>query len=287
MRERVRQYALLMRWHRPIGVLLLLWPTLWALWIAARGWPTTGVLIAFLLGVVLMRSAGCVINDYADRHIDAHVARTRARPLASGRVSAHEALALFAVLIVLALAVVLTLNRLTQFLAAVALLLAAVYPFMKRYTHFPQVFLGAAFGWAIPMAFAAQTGMVPGIAWWLFAANVLWSVAYDTEYAMVDREDDLRLGVKSTAILFGSWDRVFIALLLAAVLGLLALIGHWLALSWRYYVGLAVAAMLALYQIYLIKDRKLENCFKAFLSNNWLGLAVFAGIAWHYEVMAY
>ncbi len=276
--SRLREYALLMRLHRPIGILLLLWPTLWGLWFAAGGVPAAHVLIVFVAGVVLMRSAGCVINDYADRDFDAHVARTKDRPIATGRVSAREALWLFSALCLISFALVLTLNRLTVTLAIVAAMLAAIYPFTKRYTNLPQFWLGAAFGCAIPMAFAAQTGAVPPLAWLLFAANIFWAVAYDSAYAMVDREDDVRIGVKSTAILFGSWDRAMIALHHLIALALLIVAGIIAGRGMIFYAGLAVAAALALYQQWLIRDREAAACFKAFLNNNWFGLAVFAGI---------
>lgn len=281
---RLRQYALLMRLDRPIGSLLLLWPTLWALWIAGAGHPDAKVVIVFVLGVVLMRSAGCVINDYADRRVDPHVARTKQRPLAAGRVTPREALWLFAGLCSVAFALVLTMNALTVALSFGAVALAALYPFMKRYTHLPQVVLGMAFGWAIPMAFAAETGAVPPLAWLLFVANILWTTAYDTMYAMVDRDDDLRIGVKSTAILFGDADRVLIALLQGMALFALVLVGRQAGLGGYFHLGLAVAAALALYQLYLIRNRDGAGCFKAFLNNNWFGAAVFAGIALDYAL---
>jgi len=279
---RLRDYALLMRLDRPIGILLLLWPTLWGLWFAGEGRPDWRVLAVFVVGVVLMRSAGCVINDYADRGFDPHVARTRERPLAAGRVSPRAALVLFAVLCLAAFALVLTLNRLTILLSFAGAFLAASYPFLKRHTHLPQFYLGVAFGWGIPMAFAAQTGTVPPLAWVLFAANVCWSVAYDTAYAMVDREDDLKVGVKSTAILFGRYDRLFIGLFHALTLGLLAAAGVLAGRGFLYYVGLAAAALLTLYQQYLIRDRARDHCFKAFLDNSRFGAAVFAGLALDY-----
>ncbi len=282
MNERLRQYALLMRLHKPIGILLLLWPTLWALWIAAAGHPDTRVLVVFVLGVVLMRSAGCVINDYADRNIDPHVRRTRERPIAAGRVTPREALVLFAVLCLMAFMLVLLMNRLTILLSLIGVLLAATYPFTKRYTHLPQVYLGAAFGWAVPMVFAAQTGAVPAVAWLIFIANVLWATVYDTMYAMVDREDDLRIGVKSTAILFGTADRLLIGLLQVLLMACLVWVGMWAGLGPVYYAGLAAAAVFALYQQYLIRARQPERCFQAFLNNNWFGATVFAGIAAHY-----
>ncbi|OGI48438.1 MAG: 4-hydroxybenzoate polyprenyltransferase [Candidatus Muproteobacteria bacterium RBG_16_65_34] len=275
---RLREYALLMRLHRPIGILLLLWPTLWALWIAGQGRPDLKVLIVFVLGVVLMRSAGCVINDYADRDFDPHVERTRERPIAAGRVSPREALVLFVILCVAAFGLVLFMNPLTIALSAVAVLLGASYPFTKRYTHLPQLYLGVAFGWSIPMAFAAQTGAVPPLAWVLFAANVLWVIAYDTAYAMVDRDDDLRIGIKSTAILFGTYDRLMVGLSHTAALGLLVLIGAVAGRGMAYYFGLAVAAGLAAYQQRLIRERSREGCFQAFLNNNRFGAAVFTGL---------
>jgi len=282
--ERLRQYALLMRLDRPIGILLLMWPTLWGLWFAARGLPQTAVFLVFVVGVVLMRSAGCVINDYADRDFDPHVERTRQRPLAAGRISRHEAIALFLVLCLLAFALVLTMNRLTIALSFAGAALAAVYPFMKRYTHLPQFFLGAAFGWSIPMAFAAETGSVPPIAWVLFVANVFWAVAYDTAYAMVDREDDLKVGVKSTAILFGSWDRALIGLFHLLCLLLLAWGGRMTGLGPLYFAGLVIALSLAGYQQWLIRERKGPACFRAFLNNNWFGAAVFLGLALDLQV---
>ena len=276
--ERARQFALLMRFHRPIGIMLLLWPTLWALWIASDGQPDPTVLTVFVLGVVVMRSAGCVINDYADREIDPHVARTRTRPIAAGEVSPRAALLLFVALSLVALVLVSFLNRLTVLLAMVAFLLAATYPFMKRYTHLPQVHLGAAFAWAVPMSFAAQTGAVPAIAWLLFLAVVLWAVAYDTIYAMVDRADDLRIGVKSTAILFGQADRLFVGAIQLSVVALLIMVGKQAQLGLAYYAGLGVATLLVVYQQYLIRERNPDACFAAFLNNNWFGAAIYAGI---------
>jgi len=282
LRDRFGEYLRLMRADRPIGTLLLLWPTLWALWIAAEGVPDGLVLTVFVLGVFLMRSAGCVINDFADRNIDPHVKRTHDRPIAAGRVSPREALVLFVVLCAIAFALVLLMNRLTVLLSFVAVGLAAAYPFMKRYTYLPQVVLGAAFGWAIPMAFAAQTGAVPQVAWLVFVAKVLWSTAYDTMYAMVDRDDDVRIGVKSTAILFGDLDRTLIAVIQGVVLFALVLLGQRLELHLPYYAGLAVAAGLAGHQQYLIRRRERERCLEAFLNNNWFGAAVFAGIVLDY-----
>ena len=280
--SRLREYALLMRLDRPIGIFLLLWPTLWALLIAGEGRPDPMVLMVFILGVVLMRSAGCVINDFADREIDGHVQRTRDRPLAAGRVSELEAKLLFLLLCLLAFGLVLLLNTLTIMLSFVGALLAASYPFMKRVTHLPQVYLGAAFGWSVPMAFAAQTGTVPPIAWLLFTATVLWATAYDTMYAMVDREDDRVLGVKSTAILFGDADRQIIGIIQVMVLVCLLMIGYQAKLGLYYYGGVLVAAALAAYQQGLIRYREREGCFRAFLNNNWFGAAVFTGLLLDY-----
>ena len=280
--SRLREYALLMRLDRPIGIFLLLWPTLWALLIAGEGRPDPMVLMVFILGVVLMRSAGCVINDFADREIDGHVQRTRDRPLAAGRVSELEAKLLFLLLCLLAFGLVLLLNTLTIMLSFVGALLAASYPFMKRVTHLPQVYLGAAFGWSVPMAFAAQTGTVPPIAWLLFTATVLWATAYDTMYAMVDREDDLVLGVKSTAILFGDADRQIIGIIQVMVLVCLLMIGYQAKLGLYYYGGVLVACARAAYQQGLIRYREREGCFRTFLNNNWFGAAVFTGLLLDY-----
>ena len=282
MLERLYQYALLMRLHRPIGIYLLLWPTLWALWIAGNGYPDITVTIVFILGVILMRSAGCVINDYADRNIDPYVQRTRERPLATKQVCEREALTLFVILCLLALALVLLMNMLTIILSVVAALLAVTYPFTKRYTYWPQVYLGFAFGWSIPMAFAAQTGTIPPLAWLLFIINLLWTIAYDTLYAMADREDDLVIGIKSTAILFAQADKVIVAALHITVLGLLLWIGQQLYFGKLYHLGLLIAVSLAIYQQWLIKDRQPTHCFQAFLNNHWFGAAIFIGIATDY-----
>lgn len=272
------EYMLLMRLDKPIGTFLLLWPTLWALWLAGRGQPAQQVVMVFVLGVFLMRSAGCVINDIADRNLDPFVARTRNRPLAAGRVTVWEALILFIGLCLAAFGLVLLLNRLTILLSLVGVALAATYPFMKRIHHLPQMHLGAAFGWSVPMAFAALTNSVPLVAWLLFAANVIWSVVYDTMYAMVDRDDDMQVGAKSTAILFGAQDKQIIAYLQILLVALLVLIGLLLQLGLPYYMGLFAASWFALYQQYLIRDRQPACCFKAFLNNNWFGLVVFCGI---------
>jgi 4-hydroxybenzoate polyprenyltransferase len=280
--NRLGEYAQLMRLHRPIGIYLLLWPTLWALWLAGDGQPQRGVVLVFVLGVALMRSAGCVMNDIADRDFDPHVARTRDRPLAAGRVKLGEAVSVMIALCLLAFGLVLTQNALTVQLSFFGVALAVSYPFMKRLHHFPQFHLGAAFGWGIPMAYAAITNALPPVCWLLFLGNVLWSVIYDTQYAMVDREDDLKIGVKSTAIRFGARDKQIIGYLQLALLVVLIGIGLLSGRGWIYYLGLFVAAWLALYQQYLIRDRKPEECFKAFLNNNVFGLVVFCGLLLDY-----
>ncbi|MFT4612886.1 MAG: 4-hydroxybenzoate polyprenyltransferase [Bacteroidia bacterium] len=272
----------LIRFDRPIGTLLLLWPTLSALWVAAQGKPSAYLLVIFVLGTFLTRSAGCVINDYADRNIDGDVTRTQSRPLVMGRITEREALVFFAVLMLLAFALVLFTNTLTIQLSVVAVALAYLYPFMKRYTHLPQVVLGAAFSWGIPMAFAAQTQALPADLWWLFAANLLWTVAYDTQYAMVDREDDIRIGMKSTAILFGHYDRLIIALLQIAVVACLYQFGQAFELGMVFNVSLLAVAALFVHHQYLIRNRDPQSCFRAFLHNNWVGACFFAGIAIHY-----
>ncbi len=281
-RERLAQYWMLVRGDRPIGWLLLLWPTWWALWLAAGGVPPLWPWFVFTAGVWLTRSAGCVINDYADRWLDPQVARTRDRPLATGAVSGREALAVFAALMLVAFALVLTLNRLTVLLSVVGVFLAASYPYLKRYTYLPQVYLGLAFGWGIPMAFAALTGAVPPVAWVLYVANVFWATAYDTWYAMVDRDDDLRMGAKSTAILFGDLDLAAIGVLYALMFGALALVGRQAALGPFYWGGLGVAALLVVYEFAIARQRDRDGCFRAFLHNHWVGAVVFAGIALHY-----
>ena len=282
MQDRVIPYIQLMRLDKPIGILLLLWPTLSALWIAAEGVPDLMVLMVFILGVIIMRSAGCVINDYADRNIDGLVRRTMSRPLVSGKLEAKKALILFASLGIAAFLLVLMLNTLTIWMSVVGLFLAATYPFMKRYTYLPQVYLGAAFGWAIPMAFAAQTNTVPTIAWLLFLANILWATAYDSFYAMADREDDLLVGIKSTAILFGDDDKVIIGILQLSFLAVMLLVGGQLAMSFVYYMGVFFALTLFIYQQKLVVNREPARCLQAFLSNNWVGAVLFLGIAAHY-----
>jgi 4-hydroxybenzoate polyprenyltransferase len=281
-RGRLVEYARLMRLDRPIGIWLLLWPCLWALWISAEGRPDERIFVIFLIGTFVMRSAGCVINDFADREFDPHVRRTANRPLARGAVSPAEALAVFAVLGLLALALLIPLNRPTQVLALVGGALAVTYPFLKRFFALPQAYLGLAFSWSVPMAFAAQTGELPLLAWVLFAAGVLWTTAYDTIYAMVDRDDDLVIGVRSSAILFGRADRGIVAVLQLAALALLCAAGLLADLSYWYWLGLVVAAATALHQQYLIRHRDPEDCFRAFLNNNLFGLAVFGGILLDY-----
>ncbi|KPH95495.1 4-hydroxybenzoate polyprenyltransferase [Pseudoalteromonas porphyrae] len=271
-------YKQLMRTDKPIGTLLLLWPTYWALWLASNGTPSLVNLIVFSLGVFVMRSAGCVINDYADREIDGSVKRTEQRPLAAGLVCSGEALSLFLLLIIIAFGLVLLLSWPTMLLSVGALLLAFSYPFMKRYTHLPQMVLGAAFGWAIPMAYMAATGDVPLQAWLLFTANVLWTMAYDTMYAMVDRDDDLKIGVKSTAILFGHFDRLIIFILNTVFIVLLAVVGVINDLDTPYWLGVLVACGFLVYQQSLIHTRDRERCFKAFLNNHYVGMAVFVGL---------
>ncbi len=284
---KVHPYWQLMRADKPIGTLLLLWPALWALWLAAEGPPKLSVLLVFVLGVFLMRSAGCVMNDYADREVDGHVKRTAQRPLVKGLVSEREALGLFIGLVALAFLLVLTQNLLTIALSVVALALAAIYPFMKRITHLPQLFLGVAFGWCIPMAYAAQSGQIAPEAWLLLLANICWTIAYDTKYAMVDREDDLKIGVKSTAILFGRFDKLIIGLLQLACLCCFAAIAYLKQLGLAFDIGLLAAAALFVYQQKLIRYRQREACFSAFLNNNYVGLVIFIGIASHYGWLAW
>lgn len=276
---RLPDFLHLMRLDRPIGTWLLMWPTLWALWVAAAGIPERHLLLIFVAGVYLMRAAGCVINDYADRHFDGHVKRTKHRPLATGRIAEREAKILFIGLVAASFVLVLFTNPFTIMLSLVGVVLAFIYPFMKRYTHLPQLFLGAAFSWAIPMAFGAVLGHLPVEAWLLFAANVAWTVAYDTEYAMVDRDDDLKIGVKSTAVLFGRGDRVAIGLLQLVTLALLGWAGLRLGLGVFFWLGLAGMAATFVHQQFLIRSRKRDPCFQAFLNNHWSGLLVFAGIA--------
>lgn len=277
-RVRLGHYWRLVRADRPIGIYLLLWPALWALWVAAGGLPPWWILTVFVLGSILMRSAGCAINDFADRDFDGHVARTAQRPLATGLVSPREALGVFLVLSLLAFALVLTLNVRTIAYSFVAVALAASYPFMKRYTHMPQLVLGIAFGWAVPMAFTALQDQTPAVAWVLFAATVVWALIYDTMYAMVDREDDLKVGIKSTAILFGRRDRLAIALLQVTMLVLLWRVGEMASRGWIYHTALIGGAALFAYHQWLIREREPQACFRAFLHNHYVGMLVFLGL---------
>ncbi len=280
MLDKLKLYAELVRLNRPIGIYLLLWPTLWALWFAAKGLPNLKILIIFSLGVALMRSAGCAINDYADRDIDLHVARTKNRPITSGRITANEALGVFAVLSLIAFLLATQLDRNTLLLSIVALILAASYPFMKRYHHFPQVHLGAAFAWAIPMSYTAITGHAPPLdAWLLFVAAMAWTTAYDTQYGMVDREDDLKIGIKSTAILFGTFDNLINASLQLIFISLITYIGFINQRGIIFYSSLFIASLFFVYQYNLTKDRQPEKCLNAFLNNNWVGMIIFIGIA--------
>lgn len=283
LKQKAAIYWRLTRMDRPIGTLLLLWPTLWSLWIAAKGVPSTKNLVIFVLGVIVMRAAGCVINDFADRKIDSKVMRTKDRPLATGAVSSREAIGLFVALCLIAFALVLFTDPLTIKLSVGGLILAFCYPFMKRHTHLPQVVLGAAFAWGIPMAYAAEAGKLHQGMWLIYLSVVLWTVAYDTFYAMVDRDDDLKIGVKSTAILFGEQDRLMTGVLQIMALYSLVLVGNRFELGNFYYLGLAAAAGLFIYQQWLIRFRVREACFKAFLNNNWVGVAVFAGIVMDYS----
>lgn len=277
--SKFQAYSRLMRIDKPIGSLLLLWPTLWALWLAGMRIPPLNVLVVFILGVFFMRAAGCVVNDFADRKIDGHVKRTQSRPLPSGAVTSKEAKVLFSGLVLVSFCLVLTMNAMTIWLSFGGLALAWVYPFMKRYTHLPQVVLGAAFGWAIPMGWAAVSETVPLVCWLLFFANICWTVAYDTQYAMVDRDDDLRIGVKSTAILFGRFDKLIIGLLQFATLVLMAVIGWMMQLGGAFYWSILLAAALFVHQQRLIAARERDACFQAFLNNNYVGLVLFVGIA--------
>ncbi len=278
----MKYYLQLIRFDKPIGTLLLLWPTLWALWIAAEGVPELWTLTVFVLGVFLMRSAGCIVNDIADKDFDAHVKRTKQRPLAQGNISVRGALLFFILLIGIAFALVLTLNSLTIKLSFIAVALAAMYPFMKRYTYFPQMILGAAFAWSIPMGFAAVTNDVPLISWVIYAATLLWVLAYDTLYGMVDREDDIKLGLKSTAILFGDADLIIVSFIQGLFLIGMFLLARQLEFSWYYYCGWLVALALIIFQMFKCKSRNPEEYFRAFLNNNYVGMAIFLGIAMHY-----
>lgn len=282
MINKINLYLQLMRFHQPAGILLLLWPALWALWIAAEGKPAASLLIIFILGVIVMRSAGCVFNDYADRKFDIKVTRTCKRPLTTGQVSPLEAMILFGVLCLLALVLVLFLNLKTIMLSMVALALALIYPFMKRITYFPQLCLGLAFAWSIPMAFMATNTHIPAYAWVIFVITVIWTVIYDTQYAMIDRNDDVQIGIKSTAIWFGEYDIAMISAFFVLFFGGLVFLGMLINFGWVYYCFIFASLLLASYQIYLIKDRLPHHCLKSFLNNQWLGLLIFLGISLNY-----
>jgi 4-hydroxybenzoate polyprenyltransferase len=271
-----------MRFDRPIGILLLLWPTWWALLLAGEGQPSLKNIFIFTAGVIVMRAAGCVMNDIADRNFDPHVARTQSRPLASGELNLKQALITFAVLMSIALLLVSMTNRLTIMLAFAGALLAASYPFFKRFTHLPQVVLGVSFGWGIPMSFSAETGTVPAVAWALFAINIVWAVIYDTLYAMVDREEDKAIGVKSTAILFGRFDLLALKILMFLMILMLLVTGHFMQLSWPWYAAVAISVALFAWQQWMVRRREREACFRAFLHNNWVGLSIFVGLAAHF-----
>jgi len=277
-------YWRLMRFDKPIGILLLLWPTWWALLFAGSGRPSVKNILIFTAGVILMRAAGCVMNDIADRDFDPHVERTRSRPLASGELRLGQAVGAFLFLMVLAFLLVLLTNMLTIKLAFVGAALAASYPFFKRFTHLPQIVLGIAFGWGIPMSFSAETGAVPWMAWWLLGINTLWSVIYDTLYAMVDREDDRAVGIKSTAILFGKYDILIITILMGWMIFMLAHLGFSLELAWPWFVGIAGASILFIWQLFVARTRERDACFRAFLNNNWVGLVIFLGLAGHFAL---
>lgn len=282
MIEKIKHLARLMRLHKPVGILLLLWPTLWALWLASDGHPDPTILLIFVLGVFIMRSAGCVMNDIADRRIDGFVERTHDRPLASQKISVCEAIILFVILMTLAFFLVLQLNGLTILLAFLGALLTVFYPFLKRFTHLPQVGLGIAFSWGIPLAFSATTQTLPDASWLLFAAAVIWPVIYDTQYAMADRPDDLKIGVKSTAILFGQWDRALIGCLQIAFLILFVIVGIEFVLSAWYFLSVLLTGTLFIYQQWLIKNRDRKACFQAFLNHQWVGGVIFLGLAMSY-----
>lgn len=280
--NQLRNYVQLMRLDKPIGIWLLLWPTLWALWLAGEGHPDAGVFVVFMLGVIVMRSAGCVLNDFADRNIDPYVERTRTRPIASGRVAPMEALTLFVALGLIAIGLAAMLNRPAQLLAVIGACLTIVYPFIKRFVSIPQFVLGAAFGWAVPMAFAAQTGETAQLAWLVFGTAIIWAVIYDTFYAMADRDDDLKIGVKSTAILFGDADLFVVGGLQILMLTALLFIGNMAELGFAYYASLVIAAILMGWHQWIARDRKSAACFRAFLHNHYVGMVVFVGIVLHY-----
>jgi len=280
--EKLKYYLILMRLNRPIGIFLLLWPTLWALWLASGGFPDKKILVVFLFGVFFMRSAGCILNDIVDKDFDKFVSRTKNRPLASNKLSSIEAFIFASGLIIVSFLLVLTTNALTVQLSCVAVILAGIYPFLKRYTYLPQIFLGLVFGWSIPMSFAATTNSIPQIAWLLLIVNILWVVVYDTIYAMIDREDDLKIGIKSTAILFDDADRFIIGIIQVLVLVALIIVGKQASLNIIYYFSIIFGGCLFLYQSYLIKDREPKKCMQAFLNNNWFGLVLFIGLFINY-----
>ena len=282
LHQQIPYYLQLMRFNKPIGIFLLLWPTLWAIWIASQGKPSIKMVLIFVCGVVVMRAVGCIVNDFADRHVDKYVKRTKMRPLANGAVNIVEAIVLFVILSLIALSLVLLLNRLTVELAMIGIVLGIIYPFLKRVTHFPQIWLGIVFSWSVPMAFTAVTGHIPVIAWILFLATMLWPIAYDTQYAMVDREDDIKVGIKSTAILFGCYDILVIALLQSGLLIVLGILGWYLQFNHWFYLGLLIALGFMSYQQILIRHRNPINCFAAFQNNNWAGFFVFLGIVLAY-----
>lgn len=277
-----KAYWRLMRFDRPIGIYLLLWPTLWSLWIAAEGWPTLKILIIFILGVIFMRASGCAINDYADRHIDGKVTRTKTRPLVSGEIKPAEALACFVIMSALSFGLVLLLNPLTIQFACIAVIFTAIYPFMKRFVDWPQLFLGLAFAWSVPMAFAAQQGAVPWAAWIIFLTAIIFPVAYDTLYAMADQKDDEKAGIRSTAIFFGNKAPKIVLLAHFITLALLVWVGYYWALGLWFYASLFVAGMMFIYQQVQIRDRNPEACFRAFVNNHWAGAVIFLGIFLHY-----
>ncbi len=275
---KIKYYAQLMRLHKPIGIFLLLWPTLWALWLAGEGHPELKNVIIFVLGVIVMRSAGCVFNDIADRNFDKYVTRTRARPLAAGKITVRESCVLFVVLMLIALLLVSFLNPLTILYALLGAIISMIYPFLKRFTHFPQLGIGIAFAWGVPMAFAAENNQVTIIDWQVFLTAAVWPIMYDTLYAMADREDDIKIGVKSTAIFLGRWDRLMVGILQIILIGLFLRMGDLFNLSWRYFVAVIGVALLFCYQQWLIRHRNRDACFKAFLNNNFVGMIIFIGI---------
>ena len=277
-RQQIPHYLRLMRFDKPVGIFLLLWPMLWAIWIAGQGKPSIKVVFIFICGAVIMRSVGCIVNDFADRHVDKYVQRTKMRPLANGAVNIVEAAMLFSILSLIALSLVLLLNRLTVELAMIGILLGIIYPFLKRITHLPQIWLGIVFSWSVPMAFTAVTGHIPIVAWVLFFSTMLWPIAYDTQYAMVDRADDIKVGIKSTAILFGCYDILVIALLQSGLLIVLGILGWYLQFNYWFYLGLLIALGLMSYQQILVCHRNPTDCFTAFRNNNWAGFFIFLGI---------